>query len=68
MKNLRYAFKAFFTILIGRDHVYSDDKYTSIAGKRHKIEELGDNIRNMWNDEVRQQNLLHEAKEILNKN
>lgn len=60
-----YAIRAFWFILLEKDHLYVDIKKYSITGNRQFIKENTDLIITVWNDKINQENVLSEAKEIL---
>lgn len=65
MANFKYAIRAFYTILIGRDHIYSDNYMTTLRGNRSTIERLRHNITDQFNDAANQEKVLIEAEKIL---
>lgn len=66
MTNLKAATRAFWMILVGKPHVYSDNLYQSMAGTLDTVNKQIDTLIDLGIDLASQHNLLDEAKDLLN--
>lgn len=65
LKKLRFAAKAFITILLGNSHIYADKGHYSFVGNFEEMENYLKCVANAYNEEARQLEVLQEAKRIL---
>lgn len=65
---LAKAIQAFFTILFNRDHVYADTCITSHAGGTVRVCGLIKDVHDELTDELLQDKLINNAKQIINEN
>lgn len=66
---LKIALRAFFSIMRGTTHVFSDSEYTSFVGDGDEIGNMVCDIMDFYNeknDEANEDDILNEAKDILN--
>lgn len=65
MKNLKNATIAFFTILLGKDHVYSCPRIITFSGTHDRLLNLIDDIEDGVDLVAGQEEVTQEAKQIL---
>lgn len=65
-KTLQYAFRAFWTILLGKPHIYADNEGADIKGSPFLIEECLKKVNNLYDDGLGSLEILEEAERILN--
>ena len=66
MTRLSRAIHAFWTILNGKNHPYADGHICFLIGRKDDICKNITDISTLATDEIHKNNLLYEAKEILN--